>query len=223
VNRVGPGGMLTPVVGSGQPCSGGPFGTEFAFDGKPALQAQLCEVPSMMVDRNGIIYLAYGGQILRVTTDGIIHTVAGNALGTASGDGGPALQAGMEPGTPTFDSAGDMFFPDNVQSLIREVTTTPYALKLSPDHIGWVGPQGQTWSIATTANFAEPFPYSVRVNTNDGGSWLGANRVTGLIGEPITVTINPAGLASGFYQGTVSVVLPIGAQLDVPVSLLVQQ
>jgi sugar lactone lactonase YvrE len=225
VNRVGPGGPLTPVVGNAQPCSGGPFGTEFAFDGKPALQAQLCEVPSMMIDRNGVMYLAYGAQILKVTTDGVIHTVAGDALATASGDGGPALQAGMQPGTPTFDSAGNMFFPDNSMNVIREVTSTPYALKLSPDHIGWVGPSAQTptqtWSIATTANFPEPFPYSVRVHTDDGGSWLSTNRVTGLVGEPITVSVNPAGLAHGFYQGSVSVALAIGTQLDVPVELLV--
>ncbi|HXP83529.1 MAG TPA: hypothetical protein VN841_02345 [Bryobacteraceae bacterium] len=222
VNRVGPGGALTPVVGNGQPCTGGPFGTEFAFDGKPALQAQLCEAPSMMIDGNGVMYLAYGAQVLRVNTDGVIHTVAGNALATAIGDGGPALQASMEPGTPTFDSVGNMFIPDDGVDGIREVTTTPYKLALSPDHIGLAGAQAQFWSIATTANFLEPFPYAVRVHTADGGSWLSTNRVTGLIGEPITVSVNPAGLANGFYQGTVSVVLGIGAQADVPVSLLVE-
>ena len=47
------------------------------------------------------MYLPYGSQILRVTTDGIIHTVAGNALATAIGDGGPALAAGLN----AFDSA----------------------------------------------------------------------------------------------------------------------
>jgi sugar lactone lactonase YvrE len=220
VDRVGPGGTLTPVAGNGQPCPGGPFGMEFPFDGMPALDAQLCEVPSMMIDSTGIMYLAYGTQILRITTDGIIHAAAGDALATATGDGGPALQAGLNgPGTPTFDASGNMLFPDTDR--VREVTTTPYVLSLSPDHIGWVGPQAQTWSISTPANFAEPLPYTVSVTTTGGGSWLSTNRVTGLTGEPVTVSLNPAGLAPGFYQGTVSLLLTAGIQADVPIALLV--
>jgi hypothetical protein len=45
--------------------------------------------------------------------------------------------------------------------------------------------------------------------------------VTGVIGEPITVSLNPVDLANGFYQGTVSVVPGggVGQQVDVPVAL----
>ena len=131
VLRVNPGGTLTRVVGNGQPCTGGPANTQFAFDGMPASDAQLCEVRSIMIDKNGVMYLPYGSQILRVTTDGIIHTVAGNALATAIGDGGPALDAGLNvysPGTPTFDSNGNMVIPEPGLDRIREVTTTPYQL-----------------------------------------------------------------------------------------------
>jgi hypothetical protein len=61
-----------------------------------------------------------------------------------------------------------------------------------------------TWSIATSANFAEPFPYAVRVSTADGGTWLSTNRVTGVLGEPITVSLDPVG---------------VGQRVDVPVAL----
>jgi hypothetical protein len=99
------------------------------------------------------------------------------------------------------------------------VTATPYALTLSLDQIGLVGTQPQSWGVATSANFAEPFPYAVQVN---GGSWLSVNRVTGLTGEPITVSLNPAGLTPGFYPGTVSVVLAGGlGQVNLPIELLV--
>jgi sugar lactone lactonase YvrE len=57
VLRVNPGGTLSRVVGNGQPCTGGPFGTQFAFDGMPALDAQLCEVRSFTIDKNGVMYL----------------------------------------------------------------------------------------------------------------------------------------------------------------------
>jgi sugar lactone lactonase YvrE len=232
INRVGNGGVLTPAAGNGRPCTGGPFGTDFAFNGMPALQAVLCEVPSMMIDRTGVMYLAYGGQMLNITKDGIIHTVAGSAKATYPGDGGPALQASLTagqggPGTPTFDSAGNLYFAQTGLNRVMEVTSTPYALTLSPDHIVQAGTAAQTWSIATGADFAEPRPYVVHVRTSDGGAWLSANRVTGLTGEAIAVSVNPAGLKSGSYQGTVSVVVGgtvgagIGQEVDLPVSLSV--
>jgi sugar lactone lactonase YvrE len=226
VLRVNPGGTLTRVVGNGQPCTGGPANTQFAFDGLPAADAQLCEVRSIMIDKAGVMYLPYGSQVLRVTTDGIIHTVAGNALATALGDGGPALDAGLNvysPGTPAFDSNGNMVIPEPGLDRIREVTTTPYQLTLSPNGISLTGSQVQTRPVATSSNFLEPFPYAVRVSTDDGGSWLSANRVTGLVGEPVTVSVNPAGLVSGSYHGTVSVIAEGGVsrQVNVPVTLSV--
>ena len=226
VLRVNPDGTLSRVVGNGQPCTGGPFGAQFAFDGMPASDVQLCEVTSMMIDKNGVMYLPYGAQILRVTNDGIIHTVAGNAFATAIGDGGPALDAGLNasfPGTPTFDSNGNMVIPEPGLDRIREVTATPYRLSLSLDDPNSTASQPPTWRIATSANFLEPFPYAVRVSTDDGGSWLSVNRLTGLVGEPITVSVNPAGLASGSYHGTVSVTVEGGVsqQVNVPVTLSV--
>ena len=61
-----------------------------------------------------------------------------------------------------------------------------------------------TWSIATSSNFGEPFPHAVRVSTADGGTWLSTNRATGVLGEPITVSLDPVG---------------VGQQVDVPVAL----
>ena len=224
--RVNPGGTLTRVVGNGQPCTGGPGNTQFPFDGMPATDAQLCEIRSFTIDKDGVLYFPYGAQVLRVTTDGIIHTVAGDARATAIGDGGPALAAGLNansPGTPTFDPKGNMVIPEPGIDRLREVTATPYQLTVSPDSISAAGSQAQTKIIATSANFPEPFPYAVRVSTDNGGSWLSANRVTGLVGEPITVSINPAGLVSGTYHGTISITVEGGVsqQVNVPVTLSV--
>jgi sugar lactone lactonase YvrE len=229
VLRVNPDGTLTRMVGNGQPCTGGPGNTPFAFDGMPAIAAQLCEVTALMIDANGVMYLPYGGQILRVTTDGIIHTVAGNPLATALGDGGSPLDAALNgggaggPSAPTFDAEGNMVFSQTGIDRIREVTTTPYQLSVSPGSISANGSQPQTSHIMTSANFPEPFPNAVRVSTDDGGSWLSVNRVTGLVGEPIMVTVNPAGLAAGSYHGTIAIITAGGVvqRANVPVSLTV--
>jgi hypothetical protein len=222
--RLNADGTMTRVVGSGVPCTGGPVGTQFAFDGMPATAAQLCEVQSMMIDKNGVIYFPYGSQILRVTTDGIIHVVAGNSLATAIGDGGPALAAGLnniQPGLPTFDPDGNMVIPQAGLDRLREVTTAAYALSVSPGSISATA--AQTVTLTTSANFQEPFPYQVKVTTDDGGAWLTVNRATGLVGESITVKLNPAGLAAGTHHGAVTVGAEAGVSqlVSVPVSLVV--
>ena len=84
----------------------------------------------------------------------------------------------------------------------------------------------QSQTISLSANFAEPFPYAVRVSTTDGRPWLSANRATGLTDESITVTVDPGRLAPGTYRGTVSVIvsIPVGGgsqEVDVPVALTV--
>ena len=232
VNRVNLDGSLTPVAGSGQPCTDGPG--QFTGDGLPATQARLCAVVGLSVDHNGLLNLSEGGYslVLRVNADGTIQRLAGNTAASNTGDGGPALEAsllgneGFSPGPVAFDPAGNLYFPEPGDNLIREVTRTPYELQVSPAQIDVPGSTAQSQTIAVSANFAEPFPYSVQLSTNGATSWLSANRVTGLTGESITVSVNPAGLAPGSYQGIVSIVVyvPVGGAyrgVDVPVSLIV--
>ena len=232
INRVNADGSLTRVAGSGQPCAGGPG--QFTGDGVSATQVRLCAVTGLAVDANGLLYLSEGGYelLLRMNADGTIQRVAGNTAATSVGDGGPALNAslvggqGFSPGPATIDAAGNIYFPEPGLNFVREVTPTPYAAKLLPDHITVTGSNVQRQTVAVSANFAEPFPYAVRVTTADGGAWLTANRVTGITGEAITVTINPAGLAHGTYRGTVAVIVsvPVGVgaqELDLAVSLTV--
>lgn len=232
VNRVNPDGSLTRIAGSGAPCTNGPG--QFTGDGLPATQVRLCAVTGLAVDSNGLLYLSEGGYslVLRINADGTIQRMAGNTAATSIGDGGPALQAslrggqGFSPGPVTFDSAGNMYFPEPGLNVVREVTNTAYTFKLSPDHIDATGSAIQTQTVQLSPNFAEPFPYAVRVSNANGGAWLSANRVTGITNEAITVTINPTGLARGTYRGTVAVIVsvPVGAatqEVDVPVSVTV--
>ena len=232
VNRVNPDGSLTPVAGTGEPCVGG--AGQFTNDGSPALQARLCAVTSMSTDRNGVLYLSEGNYslVLRLAGDGTIQRVAGNTAALGVGDGGPALQAsliggqGFSPEAVAFDPSGNMYLGEPGLNIVREVTATPYVLKASPDHISAAGSAALTQTIAVSTNFAEQFPYIVRVSTEDGGSWLSVNRVTGVTGEAIQVSINPMALARGIYHGTVAIIVPLPGsvnppEVDVPVSLTV--
>jgi len=232
VNRVNPDGSLTPVAGNGQPCVSGP-GAPFAYDGAPALQAQLCAIVGMVIDQKGVMYLSEGAYrlLLEIGSDGTVRRVAGDPQATKIGDGGSALQAslnggqGWSPSTVAFDPAGNLYFAESGLNRIRAVTSAALTLKVSVDHIDLSG-SGSVSSpaISVTTNFAEPFPYQVRVSTADGNSWLTTNRRTGLTGEPFTVIARPSNTPNGVYHGTVSVILPgvEGAsnplQVDVPVT-----
>ena len=229
VNRINPDGSFTRVAGTGQSCASG-LGQ--ITDGAPALQAQLCAVTSMSTGPNGVLYLSEGeySQVLSLPGDGTIHTVAGNRAARFQGDGGPALQAGLQgslgfsPEAVTFDPAGNLYIPIPGYNLIRMVSSTPYTPSLSTT---FLTPNGSvTQRVTVSANFAEPFPFSLRVTTNDGGSWLTTNRVTGLTGESFIVSVNADGLAQGFYHGTIAVLVSIPVtgdtiEIDLPVLLTV--
>jgi len=75
---VSPDGSLTRVAGTGEPCTGGPG--QFTGDAVPALQARLCAVVGLAVDKNGLLNLSEGGYslVLRMNANGTIERIAGN-------------------------------------------------------------------------------------------------------------------------------------------------
>ncbi len=77
---------------------------------------------SIAVDRDGSLFIADYGRIRKVTTAGIITTVAGNGTDGFSGDGGPATSAQLYqfPSGITVDQDGNLFIGDNGR--IRKVT-----------------------------------------------------------------------------------------------------
>ena len=183
-------------------------------------------VVAMSADPTGRLDLSEGSYslVLRLPGDGSIQRLAGNTAATNVGDGGPALQAGPAGSLAavTLDPSGNMYIPESGLNLIREVTNATYALALSPNQISVTGSTPRTFLMTTSGNFAEPFPYAVRIRAS--GTRLSANRVPGLAGEPMAVSVNPAGLSSGTYTGTVAVILylnGISQEVEVPVSLSV--
>ena len=121
-----PAGVVSVVAGT---VNGG-----FGGDGGLAINAQLNSPYGMSIDAHGNLYFAdYGNhRIRKVSSDGIITTVAGNGLccegssgggGSFTGDGGPATQAGLElPWGVTVDGQGNLLIADTGNSRVRKVT-----------------------------------------------------------------------------------------------------
>ncbi len=98
----------------------------YSGDGGLAINAELTSPAGLASDSSGNIYIAdYGNYTVRkVTTKGIISTIAGTGAPGYSGDGGPATKALLaQPVAVAVDPAGNIFISDQSNQNIREITT----------------------------------------------------------------------------------------------------
>ncbi len=122
IRMVAPSGIITTVAGTGK--SGTPT------NGKPAVSQPIYEPSGVAVDGSGNLYITQSGSfyVRKVDSSGILSTIAGNGQWGYSGDGGPALSAGIsEALSPVVDANGNIYFADMANNCIRELTvnTTP--------------------------------------------------------------------------------------------------
>jgi len=88
IRRIGPGGIIDTVAGGGGP-------VDLVGDDGPGVDAIL-ELPgSIELAPDGTLYIADedGARVRRLSTNGIINTVAGTGVPGFTGDGGPAVTA----------------------------------------------------------------------------------------------------------------------------------
>jgi sugar lactone lactonase YvrE len=117
LRRIDRSGIITTIAGgAGMHASLG--------DGGPALRARLYDPGQPAVDRAGNVYVAdpLSNRVRRVSTDGIIRTIAGTGEAGFSGDGGPALSAALDyPFSVAVDAAGSLFIADVGNVRIRKI------------------------------------------------------------------------------------------------------
>jgi uncharacterized protein (TIGR03437 family) len=116
VVKISASGILTTVAGNGM--------AGFSGDGGPATSASLRHPYGVAVDAAGSLYIADFGnhRIRKVSTFGIISTVAGDGTQGFSGDGGPATSASFsEPEAVAVDAAGNLYIADRLNNRVRKV------------------------------------------------------------------------------------------------------
>lgn len=109
--------VIRTIAGDGTP--------SFSGDNGPASAARLNNPHGVAVDPAGNIYFTdYGNnRIRKISTTGIITTIAGTGAPGYSGDGGPATAADLYgPRGITADGAGNVYFSDYVNHRIRKIT-----------------------------------------------------------------------------------------------------
>jgi len=116
IRRVAPDGIITTVAGNGLPFFNG--------DGIPATQASMAPFGIALSLDGSSLYIADGAnhRIRRVGLDGIVTTVAGAGFGAFFGDGGQAVQAGLnQPYGVTIGIEGSLYIADRNNLRIRRV------------------------------------------------------------------------------------------------------
>ncbi len=111
---------ITTIGGSGNYDSRG--------DGGPALAAGIATPLGLAIDGAGNLYIADGYRVRLVSPSGAISTYAGTGLVAYSGDGGQAINAGMNPVGIALDAAGNLFIADQINNRIRMVAANSHVV-----------------------------------------------------------------------------------------------
>ncbi|MEO7652671.1 MAG: hypothetical protein ABIZ80_19600, partial [Bryobacteraceae bacterium] len=116
VRRIAPDGTITTIAGGGPNVLG---------DNGPAVNAQTNFPTGIALDSAGNFYIADSGKnrVRRVSSSGVISTVAGNGIQGYSGDGGPATSALLnDPRAVEVDAVGNLYISDWGNHRIRRVS-----------------------------------------------------------------------------------------------------
>jgi len=130
IRKVATNGLISTVTGNGTGA--------YAGDGGVATRASLDEPTRMSLDAAGNLYFADSGNqcVRKVSTNGIITTVAGKSTHGFSGDGGAATNACLEwPAGVALDAAHNLYIADNFNNRIRRVDTNGVITTVAGDSL----------------------------------------------------------------------------------------
>jgi VCBS repeat-containing protein len=115
IRKVSPSGIITTIAGTGTP--------GYSGDGGPATAADLQQPFQAKLDRAGNLYFADNSHHLRkISTAGIINTLAGTGTAGFSGDGGPASAAELNtPAGVALDPSGNIYVADCFNQRVRKI------------------------------------------------------------------------------------------------------
>ena len=116
IRKINTSGVISTFAGTG---IGG-----YTGDGGMATNAQLKRPLDLVFDSAGNLFIAeFGNNIIRkISTSGIVSTIAGTGSSGFSGDGGLAIHAELyDPLGLIFDNFGNLFFSDNGNRRVRKI------------------------------------------------------------------------------------------------------
>lgn len=210
-------GIITTIAGDGT--SG-----QLADDTTLASFAKISNINALHVDKKGNIYFDMQGTVFKKIekSSGLMYTIIGGQAGTTfSGDGGPALSAGINnPRSITSDSAGNIYIADYGNNRIRKVDASGSIINTIAGFGNFGGDNGN--AAAALLNY----PQGISVD-KDGNVYISDrsnNRIrkinstdgiiTTLIGRDGNISTIMAGNTSSVPNIDFGLIYPINAIVD---------
>ncbi len=116
IRLLSPDGKIKTIAGTGE--------SNYFGDGGPAIKAAFRDPGAITLDKKGNLYVAdaANNMIRKIDTRGIITTIAGNGKHQDSGDGGPALKAGLRSiDSLVFSPSGELHIVETNTHHIRKI------------------------------------------------------------------------------------------------------
>ncbi len=117
IRKLDPSGNIVTIAGIGD--------SDYVGDGGPAREAAFRDPQALAMDAAGNLYVAdaANNRIRKIDTQGIITTIAGNGDHDDTGDGGPALEAGIRSmDYLAVSPAGELHIVESNTHRIRKIT-----------------------------------------------------------------------------------------------------
>ncbi len=189
IRKINTTGIISTFAGNGT--------AGYAGDGGQATAANLWKPEGIIFDKTGNLIFADHYCIRKVTTAGIISTIAGNGTGGFAGDGGQATAAEMNcPVGLVFDPLGNLYFSDVSNNRVRMVTTSGIINTIAGDGGQFYSGDG---GQATAARLYHPEGIVIDAIGNLYIADNGNNRIRMINTSGIISTI--AGNGTGGYSG----------------------
>jgi hypothetical protein len=167
------------------------------------------------VDSAGNVFVAdtFNHTIRKITSAGVVTTLAGSAGNDGSSDGTGSAARFNFPASVSVDSAGNVFVADSFSNTIRKVTSAGVVTTLA----GLADSSGSTDGTGSSARFSSP--HGVAVDT--AGNVFVADRnnhtIRKVTGAGVVTTLAGAAGSSGSADGTGSAARfnqPVGVAVD---------
>ena len=153
IRKVDTNGIISTLAGTNS--------SGFSGDGGPAANAKLSAPLGVAVDGLGNLFIADRGnfRIRKISTNGIITTVAGTNSSGFSGDGGLAVAAKLtSPFAVAVDTSGNLFIADSSNNRIRKVDTNGIITTFAGNGTASFSGDG---GVATNASLNTPYGVAV--------------------------------------------------------------
>lgn len=216
IREVTPDGIIHTIAGTGI--------AAVSPDGSVAASSPISGPTTLLADAQGGLYFEEqqtttgGGYVIRyITPGGLLKTIAGNAMGGFSGDGGPATQAGMALQNRTgllFDAAGNLYIADGFNHRVRVVAPNGTISTFAGSGKSTTSGDGGS---ALGAGFSIPRGLLLDAPGNLFISDIADNRIREVLAAPPSISVSPTQMTFT-AQAAGTLTMPQSLSIDGPVS-----